>query len=294
MGTEHILMDWQTLKVKQSEDLAKASNTVHHAAQPVTIAGKYLLPEKDDDSHTSMRWLASKNWLIGNVIRFPDVYLHVVFDYATFSILIVDENFKILNRNSIDQKTKDEMFNWVKNTLCNYGIDAELLHDKLHFELPDHEADEGIQFKKPDDIFLKELAAYRTNGHLMISKFSKEFATAQPVRIWPHHFDEGCYVPLLFEANEVIGSISFGMAVADEYYDTPYLYVTAWKNDEISYENPPELVSPGKWHQTDWNGQVLPGAELVELSPEEQALTAYEFMKQAINNARSLVGWVYK
>lgn len=294
MGKEHILMDWQALTVKPSEDLAEASNTLHHAAQSVTLAGKYLLPEKEDDSHTSMRWFASNNWLIGKIIRFPDDYLHVVFDYNTFSILIVDENNKVLNKKTIDQKTKEEMFYWLKNTLCTYGIDAELLHSELHFDLPEHETDEGIQFKKPDDEYLKEFAAYRTNGHLLIRHFADEFATSQPIHVWPHHFDEGCYVPILFEANEVIGSISFGMAVADEYYDSPYLYVTAWKKDGISYTNPPAINIPGKWHQTDWNGQVLPGAELVDLSPEEQATTAYEFMKQAINNARRLVGWVYK
>lgn len=294
MGKEHVLMDWQDLKVVASENLAEASNTLHHAAQPITITGKYLLPEKEDDSHTSMRWMASKNWLIGNVIRFPDVYLHIVLDYNTFSLLIVDEDFKVLNRKPIDQNTKKEIFTWLKNTLCSYGIDAGLLQDNLHFDLPEHEADEGIQFKKPDDRYLNELAAYRTNGHLLISHFANEFATAQPIHVWPHHFDEGCYVPILFEANEVIGSISFGMAVADEDYKSPYLYVTAWKQDDMGNTNPPKLDSPGKWHQTDWDGQVLPGAELIALSPKEQATTAYEFMKQAINNARRLVGWVYK
>lgn len=288
-----MIFDWNYLKTGRAEDLAKASNTVHHAAQLVSLAGKCLLPERDDDSHTAMKWHSGKNLLVGQVIRFPDDYLHLAFDYNNFSLLLVDEDLKVLHSKSLDGHTWQYMYNWLRNTLSQFGFDAGLMSDKLHYELPVHPVDEGYEFVMPEATLLEELAAYRSNGHLIISHFAAEFNSAYPVYIWPHHFDEACFVPLLFDEGEVIGSIHFGLSIPDEFYDSHYLYVTAWKKDKIDYSKWPTIDKPGRWHKKGWKGQVLPGSALIGLPADEQAQTAINFMEQAINNARGLVGWIY-
>lgn len=289
-----ISKNWKFLSVNRFDELAKASNTVHHAAQFIALTGKYLLPEKADDSHTTALWISDRNWLVGNPIEYPGGYMRVTLDYLNFKLLITNEKFEVLQQKQIAGSSKEELFCWLKNQLQKLGLNAMALKKSMHYDMPDHETDEGEVFIMPPAELLTELANYRTNGHLLLTQFSNDFKTAQPVLVWPHHFDEGSYMPILFKLDEVVGSINLGMAIPDNYYQVPYYYVTAWKKDGIEYNNPPLLSQPGLWHNFEWNGQVLTGEELVKLDASEQADAAYGFLKQAIKNAIGLIGWDYK
>lgn len=290
----NILKSWKFLSVHQFDELAKASNTLHHAAQFIALAGKYLLAEEADDSNTTAIWLNEKNWLAGNKLEYPGGYIRVILDYPNFKLLIANEKFEVLEHKQIAGSTKLELFCWLKNQLQKLGLDANPLMETMHYEMPEHKVDEGEPFiMLPADLIM-ELANYRSNGHLLLTQFTNDFKSAQSVLVWPHHFDEGSYIPLKYELNEVVGSISLGMAISDRYYQSPYFYVTSWEKEGVGYENPPQLEPPGVWHKFEWNGQVLTGEELVKLDAGDQAETAYRFLKQAIKNARGLIGWDYK
>ena len=133
------------------------------------------------------------------------------------------------------------------------------------------------------------MAAYRTNGHVLLSHFANRFATAGEPLVWPHHFDEGVLIPMKFEDEKLVSSIGIGLAVPDTYYDHPYFYVNTWSKDGVDYSQLPDVSKPGLWHTREWTGQVLIGKELTGLRREAQAETAFRFMEQAIQNALELI-----
>jgi hypothetical protein len=285
--------NWIELSSVDFDRLSEASNTIHHAAQFLAITSKNFIPAKDDDSHTAMSWNPDKNWLIGQQIETAEKYIRLVLDLNEFSLLLVDDDHVSYHRKDLIGLTKQEIILWLKLTLHDVGLDTSSFIDKMHYDIPKHAVDDGGTFLL-DDNLLTELIRYRTNGHLVVEHFAGQFSSAQPVWVWPHHFDEGCYVPLQFQANEPITSISFGLAVPDTYYNNPYFYVTTWKKKGDDFTNLPELSPPGKWHKQDWTGQVLEMKNLIGYSKTEQAETVYRFMSEAIENARRLVGWIYK
>ena len=282
--------DWKELTINRFDDLKKASGTLHHAAQMIAYTGKHLISEEPDDSHTSAVWIPEKNLLAGQPIKTVSTELRVALHYPTLVLMVTDNELNELGSFEMNGKTKPEVLAWLKNQLGELGVDVNKLTDKIHFEIPSHQVETGGVYPFDQPELFAELAAYRTDGHLVLDHFAGQFETASPVLVWPHHFDEGSYIPLESENGEVVTSVSIGLAVPDSYYDTPYFYVTAWKKDGVNYENKPEISSPGHWHDHEWVGQVLEGRSLVGMDKNRQYDTAIAFMKQALENALRLTG----
>ncbi|HDO26783.1 MAG TPA: hypothetical protein ENH02_01575 [Bacteroidetes bacterium] len=283
--------NWKELTVNRFDDLVKASNTLHHAAQFIAYAGKHLISEEADDSHTSAMWVPEKNLLAGRPIKSVSTELRIALHYPALVLMVTDTDLNELGTVEMNGKTKQEVLTWLKNQLRELGVDVRALTDKIHFEIPPHDVENGGVYKLDQPDLFAELAGYRTNGHLVLTHFAEQFDTASPVLVWPHHFDEGSYIPLIFENGEATGSVSIGLAVADHYYNNPYFYVTAWKKEGINYEDKPGSNSPGRWHTHEWTGQVLEGKSLAGLNKDKQQEAAVDFMYQALNNATQLVGW---
>ena len=286
--------NWKHLTVNRFDELGKTSNTLHHAAQFLAYAGIHFVEAKADDSHTSAQWVPEKNWLAGQVIEAGSKRIRVILDYPEFVLRIAGEDMTPLHTLVLDGLTKQEVLNQLTGQFHSLGMDTSGFNDKLHYQIPRHEVDNGAAFSAPPKQLLNELAHYRTNGHLVMTRFAKRFQTASPLLVWPHHFDEGSYIPLQFEGGEAVGSVSIGLAVADAYYPYPYFYVTAWKKEGINYENLPGIKLPGKWHTHEWTGQVLEGNSLVSMEKEKQENTANRFLEKALKNAVKLIGWTNK
>ncbi|NOX85248.1 MAG: hypothetical protein GXO86_04680 [Chlorobi bacterium] len=282
--------EWKELTINRFGDLAKASNTLHHAAQFIAYAGKHLIREEPDDSHTSAVWVPEKNLLAGQPIKSVSTELRVALHYPSLILMVTDKDLNELGSLEMNGKTKPEALAWLKNQLRELGLDVRPLTDKIHFEIPSHEVENGGVYKMDQSGLFAELARYRTNGHLVLTHFAEQFDTASPVLVWPHHFDEGSYIPLQFESGETITSVSIGLAVPDNDYDSPYFYVTAWKKDGLNYKNKPEITSPGHWHQHEWTEQVLEGKSLTGMDKNRQRDTAFAFMKQALENVFRITG----
>ena len=286
--------NWEPLSFTNFNELAETSNTVHQAAQFIAMAGKHFVSEKPDDSHTTAIWHPNKKWLVGQKIKTSDKSIRLVLDYNEFALLIIDDDLISYHRKELAGLTKNEVFLWLSLALHDAGLDTSSFNDKMQYEIPDHLVDHNGVFSIDNPECLSELARYRSNGHLVLTQLAVAFSSSNPVYIWPHHFDEGCYVPFQFENSEAISSLSFGLAMPDVYYNNPYFYVTTWKKKGDNISKLPELPPPGKWHTHEWKGQVLEAKNLVELSSKDQLETTLEFMELAIENARRLIGWVYK
>lgn len=286
-----LLKDWKRLEINNPAEMFEASNTLHQAAQFIAMAGNYFIPKKADDSHTNAQWNSHKNWLIGNPIKTPNGIIKIALDYPLLVLIIANNNLKPIAEIALDGKTRLEVFDWFTHKLSEQGLDVSDFKPIMHYEIPDHPVLHGKAFKMNNPLHFMELGFYRTNGNLLLEYFTKKIKPGEPVRVWPHHFDDGSYLPMQFDSNgAVTGSISLGVAVADPYYPEPYFYVTTWKLDGINYDKLPTIEKPGFWNKKEWIGQVLKGSDIAAFErSKEQLEISFRFFKQATNNALGLI-----
>ena len=289
---EDLLKNWKRLEVKDPSSMMEASNTLHHGAQFIAMAGNKFIPKKANDSHTNTKWYPSKNWLVGNSIDTPSGKIKVALDYPLLVLIVTDDDLKPIFEIVLDGKTRIEVFEWLKEKLEEHGLKVKNFKPELHYKIPHHNVMHGESFKMKNPLHYMELAFYRTNGNLLLEHFTNLIKPDEPVRVWPHHFDDGSYLAMQFdESGGRIGSIGLGLAVADPYYPEPYFYVTARKNDGVNYDNKPTLEEPGIWHHHEWTGQVLKASDIAGYErAKDQLEVSYNFLKHAIDNALGLIG----
>ncbi len=254
-------------------ELNSAQNTVHHAAQFIAIAGKYLLEEQADDSHTNMAWDVEKYCFVGKEVQSrAKVALHL----PTLSLKILGPtNLEIISY-SLFGKTKTEALNWLKQALLLKQIDAEDLKPELHYNIPQHSVDNGKAFPEISKEILEELATHRTLTDIFCKEIALEFNHASEVRTWPHHFDHGVYIPFGFDDEKnVEQSFSVGYAIADSIISEPYLYVTQWRKDNsIDYSTAPKLKT-GAWLPEHLKGAALKLSEITNSEDQNSTIKAF-------------------
>ncbi len=237
------------------KEINDAQLVLHHASQLVAIAGKYLLAEQDDDSHTNMKWDQESSTFLGHLINSrARVGLHV----PTLAPKVLGPSNLELASLPLSGKTKKEALIWLKQALQLKQIDADAMKPEMHYEIPEHKTDHGKAFPKIEAQLLEELALHRTLAHQVCKSIFDEHEHASEPRTWPHHFDHGTYVPFKRDQEGgVIQSFSVGYAVADSIIDEPYFYVTQWKKDkDIDYSTVPGLTH-GEWLPEKLKGAAL-------------------------------------
>ena len=291
MKETEVIDRWQILSTHPQRLQADANN-LHQAAQLVAMAGKYFIPETADDSHTASRWIPEKDLQLGNLITAGKQDFHVGLSYPDFALQILSADSTVLTSFPLNGKTFAQAFQWLWKQLEAQELDAGKLLPKMHFDIPDHPVKNGEPFRVEDFNHMQELAHHRTNGHLLHQYFRQLLHRDEELFIWPHHFDEGLYLPLTFEGEAPTSSVSFGLAMPDIYYPEPYFYVTTWEKVEKRALKDVKLSSPGHWHRQDWLGQVLETHFIVQAgtTASEQAGLGLSFLQQAINNALKVVG----
>lgn len=260
-----------------------AQLTLHHAVQFIAASGKYLLEEKEDDSHTNMSWDS------GNMIFYGDsinnrarVGLHV----PTLSLKVTGPTGIELASLSLSGKTKQEALLWLRQALQLKQIDTSALELKMHYDIPEHPTDDAKPFSEIGPSVLEELAKHRTVADQVCNEIFSKHANASPARTWPHHFDHGVYVPFLFDDNgEAIQSFNVGYAVADSVIKEPYFYVTQWKKEEeVDYSEAPELEY-GTWLPEKLKGAGLALSDILEMSDQKKGID--KFLDKTIRFSKS-------
>ncbi len=286
-----VVNHWQVLHIDPQKLKADAGN-LHQAVQLVAMAGKYFITETADDSHTASSWIAGKSLQLGGQIHGGKQDFMVGLSYPDFALQLLRTDLEIITAFPLNGKTFAEAFQWLWNQLKMQELNAIKLLPKMHFDIPDHPIKHGNPFRIESFEYLQELARHRTNGHLLHQYFQQLLHRDEDVLIWPHHFDEGLYLPLTFDGEAPTSSISFGLSMPDIYYPEPYFYVTAWEKEEKTTMKDLKLSSLGHWHRQDWLGQVLETHFIVQAGTtvSEQAGLGLSFLQQAINNALKMVG----
>ncbi len=278
---KQIRTTWHPISVPYEAGLHETITQHHHAAQFISMVGKQLIPQRDDDSNTSMRYQVRNQMLTGEeIVSGSRMTLNL--SYLSLGIL----NNGILSPISVSLPglTKSEAFNKLSHILNIEGINTINFKPELHYDMPDHELLHGAPFKENEIQFIEEHIKYRHNARLVLQKIGEHHPSADCIRIWPHHFDTGTILPIHSNSRgEVIRSIGMGWAIPDSMVEEPYFYLSIWSANPLEFpERMPELKG-GTWMMPHWQGAILPMSEILRVpSPEEQEAYTMSFFESGL------------
>lgn len=284
--------NWKLLSFPQPQKLNPSISQLHHAAQFVAMVGNSLLPKADDDSQANMGWHHEKQALSGRMVE-ANQQFRAIMTYPTFELQLLDASDFRIARLPIKGQTKSTLLHWLKRETAKLGINPEELRVINHFSIPHHPTDDNAAFEISSMTFQEELASYRSNAHLILEAFAKKFESASPVRIWPHHFDSGTYIPLSFDKEgKEDKSIGLGFAIPSDPISELYFYVYFWsKEGKENLNKLPDLASNGIWITKEWKGAALKVSEVLKAkTAQTQYQLVYDFFLSAINSQLELIG----
>jgi len=273
---------WKLQTLPYDENIHQVLQQQHHAAQFIALAGHHLISQQPDDSNTNMQYVPDEELLLGN--RLPNG-ISVALHLTDLIIRILDQENKGIKMISLEGKTKQAVFEELKQNLSDWGVVVVDFKNELHYEMPAHQLDKGSAFSVKDKHSFIENTIYRHNADIVISEIAKTFKKAETVRIWPHHFDTGSFFPLSHNnKGELTQSIGIGWAIPDSMVSEPYYYLSYWSEKPITGKAKLNLLDAGKWMLPNWNGAVLKHSEILkEKSSERQYKLVESFFKSGIN-----------
>ncbi len=275
---------WSLLTLPFNTGLKDALVQQHHAAQYIAMVGRHLIPQQADDSNTNMEFDPETGILVGNPLsNGMKVGLHL----DSLDLAILDQAGHEIKTLPLNGKTKKQGFIDLKEALTSLGIDTGTLKNELHYQVPVHALDKGAIFSVPDKQYLHENLLYRNNARLVMQEVVADMENAEPVKIWPHHFDTGSFVSFAKnEKGEFIQTIGLGLAIPDSMIEVPYYYLSFWDADSGNKPGNFAALTHGKWMMPDWNGAVLSLSDVLQkTSADEQHKLVYNFFKEAVNAA---------
>jgi hypothetical protein len=280
---------WKQLSSRAPQEINQAIAYVHHAAQIAAAVGNSLLPKAEDDSQSNLEWLPGLNALAGQMI---DNHFRVALRYLPFEILVLDDQNRIREGESIPNRTKEELFTWLRRSITRVGGDGQAIQPIDHFKIPDHEVEHGAKFPEIDSHLHNELIYFRSNSDWVLNEVAGLYRDVTPVRTWPHHFDTGTILILERDQNNKPSkSIGIGWACPDEHFSEPYFYVNHKTTaDHPDYDQLPPLEGAGKWHLADWKGAVLKSSDVIEhRQTADQQQEVLQFFRSAIRATQSFL-----
>ena len=287
-----LINKWQLLGEFDPKSLAPVVAEIHHGVQFISMLGKHFAENQPDDSHTNMEWIASDEVLAGTWINGKKGDFRLAMRPRDLALYIYGEGMKVVDECSLDGLTNVQACRWVEDHLDMFGEDSSKMNLMLHYEIPNHATDEGEAYKLFDQPRFAEMAKYRANSDLVLRYFADQYKTASPVRTWPHHFDNGAYIPMAFgDEGEHLKSFSIGLGIPDEASDEPYFYITTWsKAGDNSYDTVKPLTA-GEWISAPFSGAVLKASEITaKATPEEQLNTVLAFLEEGIGQSKGIIG----
>ena len=217
---------WKPLTMDFNPELNDALQQQHHAAQFIALVGRHLIPRQADDSNTNMQYIFDGDLLLGNAL--PNG-MRVALHLTDLEISVLDKENIAKKVIALEGKTRKEGFDELKQALSDSGIDVRRFKNELHYEIPSHQLDKGAVFSVRNQYHLIENTLYRHNAEIVIQEIANAYDHAEAVRVWPHHFDTGSFIPVSRNSkDELTQSIGIGWAMADGMVNEPYYYLSFW------------------------------------------------------------------
>jgi hypothetical protein len=262
-------------------ELHEALQQQHHAAQFIAMAGRHLIPQQADDSNTNMQYVPNGYLLLGNAL--PDGQ-RVALQLTDLKLLVFDKGHRLKKVITLEGKTKQQVFDELKQSLSDMGVDVTGFKNELHYEIPGHPLDQGAVFSVNDKSYFAENTMYRHNAEIVLNEIAPAFKQKEPIRIWPHHFDTGAFFVISKnEKGEATQTIGIGLAIPDGMINEPYYYLSFWSEKPLENLEKLPPLDAGQWMIPDWNGAVLKLSELLtETSAEKQHQQVGSFFTKGI------------
>lgn len=274
-------MEYKNMSKSFNEKTFKALHLQHIASQFIAMAGKYLIEEKEDDSHTNMTFVSDKNLFVGKVL--PN-QLHVALQIESLYLQIVREDFTVVKQFALEGKSKLQAFNLLKQCLSDTGLDVTSLSQDLHYEMPDYEfTDESIFSFDDNDVF-EQNALYRHNAEVILKDIVSGLKKETEINVWPHHFDTGSLVPLKYDDKGALSQyFGIGFAIPDTMIDEAYFYLSFWSSEAIIELETPPALPYGIWMMPIWDGAVLRLSDILRTdSAKEQHAIIKSFYSEGL------------
>lgn len=226
---------------------------LHTVSQLLARLGRTFAAPQEDDSHTNIAYDALGDRLVGRWVDTPKGRFTPVIRLSDWSFVWSDE--RRMPAQTIGQigKTPREVLAEIAGRLGEIGLEEGQLFEPMHYEIPAYSEAKGsirmIPFNELD-----VWREWRELANVACREVLEALQADGEVRIWPHHFDTGVFVP----ANERV-SIGFGLAMADQVSDSPYFYASAYLSQgEMNFAEAPSLPS-GRWVSGEsFSGAILP------------------------------------
>ena len=229
--------------------LSSTRKQLHWAAQLLSSSSDALLAHEDDDSHSNLEWSSDEDSLVARTgwrINVPKFELS--HDGEVFTL---------------NGKALMEAFDWLSEKT---GKPLKL----RDYDMPEHEVANEARFQT-DVSHLNEIAFWFSFGE----KFLKNRGE---LRVWPHHFDLGLFLP------NVVGEfgIGAGFTLGDDHVEYPYFYVNVY-----GIERPSDLPALPYGHWTEkWLGALLTSEEF---NLQNGTTVAQQFVDSAFEAATNLL-----
>lgn len=193
METKHKNNNWQLLTTAYNPGLNEILLQQYFGAQFIAITGRHLIKQRDDDSNTSMLYDRENRSLIGEIL--PHNF-RLTLNLPDLSLTLLKNDSVIYPTVPLAGLTRQEAFTELSHLLENVGINIDNLKNELHYDFPDHDLVSGSTFKYDHPAQIQENMAYRHNAEIVLKQIISSHPLAEPVKIWPHHFDTGTLIPL--------------------------------------------------------------------------------------------------
>ncbi len=273
MDFSSAITNWKAIDPSRAQQLAEARLRMHWAVQPLAAFGRQLVPPSPDDSHTSLDWDGTHQFLS----QASTTGHRAAFDTDTFTLALLDEAGRVIADMSMAGGTLADALTWLgrEARLAVVG-DANL--EVPDYDIPDHGIGSGADVMLPDAEDIVQLSKWYSNAASLFHEVRRVETRASEVRTWPHHFDIATLIALDDPgAGESSRSVGVGLSPGDGSYAEPYLYVSPWPYpDAVTGLS---LAGGGEWHTEGFTAAVLPASRL---DVGAQAVQAAEFLTSAI------------
>lgn len=290
--SESLNSNWQLLGTAAPLSLKPAIEQIHRGVQFISMVGKHYVKNEADDSHTNMEWLAAEEVLAGHWANSPKGRFRFAMRSKDLTLLMYNQDMTVVDNCPLQGLNNAQILDWVKIHLYQFDVDANAMKMDIHYDIPHHETDDGVSYSYAEPGLFEEMARHRANSDLILKHFATQYKTASAVCTWPHHFDHGAYIPMVFgEDGEHLKSFSIGMGIPDEASEEPYYYITTWsKAGDNIYEDLAPLPA-GRWISSPFNGAVLKASEITaKATINEQVALVSAFLETGIQASLKLLG----
>jgi len=271
---------WEAVGSVPPHELVDARRQLHHSVQLIAAAGKSLIPERSDDSHTSLHWNETEKAFEGETIG-DSPALIVGLSPTNLTLYVKQYNQDKLATYALQDKTLDSALSWLKSIIGDRGFTASKITLKMHYEIPPHSVGGGQTFRMDNPDHFEEIGIYFTNANSVLHALNSTIPGTSKVRCWPHHFDIATLITIDEDKSaEEARSIGIGLSPGDGGYDMPYFYISPWPTPDVQKTKLPDLPA-GKWHTEGWTGARLLASEFS--SNREQAKIISNFVTGGIS-----------